>query len=128
MMFQTLHELSKKSTEKLELKGIFKEAMDAHEEELNGKQKTEVLDLLRKIERKRQSRRQQIRSYRKQVESWVTDLDKLDRAFLYAQEVGNFLPVLQHLCLYDNGFECEPSDKVIPDDWSPTSAGEGKGE
>jgi hypothetical protein len=114
-----LNEVSGSSNEALQY------AIDAEAED-NKKALGETLRTALKAQKAfKETRRRQMRGWRKATEDNKNELVAIDRAFAYAQETNNFVPwmaLLGNNC-HQLGLTVEEFDtlSVVPADWTPTA-------
>jgi hypothetical protein len=78
----------------MKLKPAVQAAIEARNRKQAEQAAEELISLIEKVDAAKSASRKQIRRLRAQIKSQTQNLDKIDRAFQYGQETGNFLPIL----------------------------------
>jgi len=82
---------------------VVAKALKKHKEASEEAATTDIVDLLRKIEEHKQTRRIEIRAAKAKLKTLTSELKDLDRRWAFAQKKNNFLPVLKFFNLLTPG-------------------------
>lgn len=103
---------------------VVRRALTKHREEQAEAASTEIVALLRRMEAHKVTARKEIRQLRNRAKHEVARLAELDRAWAYAEQTNNFLPVLVYFGIpvsrhdFSDPAEYERMTQV-PEDFNP---------
>lgn len=128
---QALVELALAATEEERTTGVselVRKALTQHREEQQEAASNEIVSLLRRIEKDKQTQRREIRRLKAQLKRTKGNLDDLDRRWAYAQKTNNFLPVLRYFDMVRSYDLANPEDfdslTSVPSDFEPDADSE----
>jgi len=104
-----------------------KAALEKRKEQQAEKAAEEIIKLMDAVDNNKTSIRRDLRVYRGHMEHCKKQLDKLDRAFRYGTETGNFIPVLYLTNSVRGGSQVGMTQEEfqeaikVPDDFKPKS-------
>lgn len=101
---------------------VVRQALEQMKVERESAAAQDIVSVLKTMEVERTKSRKEIRRLKMEAKRLVDRLNQMDRAWAFAQETNNFVPVLRHLGLaQESDFEPEDFAKLseIPADWTP---------
>jgi hypothetical protein len=107
---------------------MVQKALDAHRKEQEEAASKDIVETLRSLERRKAEDVRKVRRLKAELKRAKTGLDDLDRAWAYAQETANFLPLLAALGQI-GPYDLPEPDRFheltqVPSDFTPAGAGE----
>ena len=107
---------------------MVQKALDAHRSEREEAASKDIVEVLRAMDRSKSQSVKTIRRLKAELKRTKAALDELDRAWAYAQETANFLPVLAALGQI-GAYDLPEPDRfaeltTVPSDFVPAGAGE----